>query len=351
VKPSNFVSLFVSKKQCRHRYLRVSSHVFIQFHLLTESDTGGLSPHEKTHQLLLKHLTGQKPDAQLHGSPYSALYSELLDYRVKKFAAEQMAKDVIYQLRSGRVGTTLEDADIGVMNKCLNIIAREGGTNAASIWSIGKKLQHELGSETSVTPEPTITPNLESEPSTSSSDVPQNGSLRTNTLSIDLNPASVAHWAKLHQFIFRAISLITLVYDASKNPEINTFQLSLPKKSRQAGSEYQERPVWKKFKCPINIITVNDDLRRIFLKFGTFQPREYVEPVETVCNMHKDLIVAFHLNVKTLSRLGGVEIEWVNSLNLHLEFCEKSFKLRVFAYSSLCRMLCDHYDGKTFLSK
>jgi hypothetical protein len=81
---------------------------------------------------------------------------------------------------------------------------------------------------------------------------------------------------ELYQFIFRAISLLTLVYAASEHPKTNMFELSLSQETAPAcRPRYQKTSIWENLECGISITpmgTVNIDLKHLLAHFGNLAP-------------------------------------------------------------------------------
>jgi hypothetical protein len=251
---------------------------------------------------------------------YSSWYLDFLDARISKFAESQLAKAVMPLLRPTTEYAVPKTTRIEAINKSLTTIATEIASGKASIHSIAEKLHPNFATQT----EPTLR-------------------------------------IQLYQYIFRAISLLTLIYEASEEPKQNTFQLSLLQGSASRGttpvrSRYQKTSVWEHLECGITTAsgggTAFIDLQHLSAHFGTLVPQQCLPSTSNRRDFYEDLIVASNVNFETLSQIGLLGIEWVESLSLHLELHEKTSKLRLFAYPSFCALLCEEYQGqKTFLSK
>jgi hypothetical protein len=251
---------------------------------------------------------------------YSSWYLGLLESRVSKFADSPLVSSVLPLLLPGRAYPTPKSIKQEVINKSLRIVAIELCSGSASIDSIAQKLHNKFTCESE-----TI--------------------IRSRT----------KLKSELHQFVFRAVSLLTLIYDAEENPKKDTFQLALSEASASALSRHQKSFIWERLECEISNTrggTVHIDLDQLFSHFGNFSPPQCLPPANSRRDLYEDSIVASNVNFDTLSKIGQLSIEWVESLSLHLELHERSSKLRLFAYPSFCALLCEHYQTqKTFLSK
>ncbi|KAH8591674.1 hypothetical protein B0O99DRAFT_654337 [Bisporella sp. PMI_857] len=97
---------------------------------------------------------------------------------------------------------------------------------------------------------------------------------------------------------------------------------------------------------------VHIDLDQLLSHFGSCVPAPCLRPLDPRRDFYADILVASNLNYYTISKIGKLRIEWVESLSLHLDLHERSSKLRLFAFPSFCALLCQQFEKQdTFLSK
>jgi hypothetical protein len=144
-----------------------------------------------------------------------------------------------------------------------------------------------------------------------------------------------------------------LLFDASESPPKDKFQLALS--NTKPPSRQQKSLIWERLECTIsNTIggTANIDLDQLLSHFGQLNPPCCYPPVDSRRDLYEDAIVASNINYHTLSEIGGLRVEWVQSLSLHLELHERSSVIRIFAYPSFCALLCERFQTQeTILSK
>jgi hypothetical protein len=85
-------------------------------------------------------------------------------------------------------------------------------------------------------------------------------------------------------------------------------------------------------------------LYNLLKKFGTVVPEMKKELMGD-----SELITFSYVCYAMLYKVAKVELEWVNSLSLHLEFDNVRRKLKVFRFPSFCRLM--YHQNTTLLSR
>jgi hypothetical protein len=85
-------------------------------------------------------------------------------------------------------------------------------------------------------------------------------------------------------------------------------------------------------------------LQNILATFGKLIPGHLPSAAVAFPNIQNDVfqeqLVVSYLNFQTLSEVAGIRISWVNCISLHLDFDEKSRRLKVFRFPSFCKLMC-----------
>jgi hypothetical protein len=270
---------------------------------------------------ILDIITNQAISVNHPASVYSSWYLELLSHRVSKFSNQPLFNVIRpFITRTDRNPSPLvPQADsITLIYQSLVVITTELASGSASIDSIAQKLAD-------------------------------------NNQTSDAQSFPLPLPFELYQFVFRGISLITLLFDVQEDPVANKFQLSIPSVIPKSPSRHSRSSVWTRLEYPISTSiggSVHIDLDQLLSHFGQFDPPRCRTPPDSRRDLYEDAIIASNVNYWTLSQIGRLRIEWVESLSLHLELHERSSVLRLFAYPSFCALLCEHYQSQeTFLSK
>ena len=138
----------------------------------------------------------------------------------------------------------------------------------------------------------------------------------------------------LYNLVFKIISWITLIYKTEDRLPLNSKYLTLLDVSNHKAQELSRR-----FQCEINNETMGLHLHHLLAHFGNFIPPQfYPRRVQGYSETMDDSIIVANINYHTLFTIAQIRIEWVNTINLHLEFDEKSLALRLFRYPSFCAM-------------
>ncbi|RDW64276.1 hypothetical protein BP5796_10778 [Coleophoma crateriformis] len=161
--------------------------------------------------------------------------------------------------------------------------------------------------------------------------------------------------SQLYQFIFKGISMITMLFEVADNPAPSRLQLLLPTTKLRKTSRFKHSSIWHNLECPITDGsggTMQMDIDHLLSHFGDLVPRTCYSTSENGQNLYDDTIIASNINFDALSKIGKLSIEWVESLSLHLELHERSSVLRLFRFPSFCALLCSRFEApETLLSK
>ena len=164
----------------------------------------------------------------------------------------------------------------------------------------------------------------------------------------------------LTQLIFMAFGWMSMLYDPDPEPSVGKLQLSrvnrvtLPRQTSTLKTEFLHT-----FEQGFH--QLQQPLDNLFCVFGMILP-PFESPLTacTSCSSsikptgHDDsseyLILSF-LSYYTLVKVAKIKIEWVESLNLHLEFDEGARVLKLFRYPSFCRLMYPEAGSETFLQR
>ncbi|KUJ15902.1 uncharacterized protein LY89DRAFT_98574 [Mollisia scopiformis] len=185
------------------------------------------------------------------------------------------------------------------------------------------------------------------------------GGTSINTIAqrvMDLKPETrSASPYRVYKFIFKCIAMITLLFDASDDMASSKLQLQLPNASSRKKSRFKQSSIWIRMECPISDTsggTMDMDIDHLMSHFGNLAPSRSYPSLGHNQDLYKNTIIASNLNYHTLSKIGKLTIEWVESLSLHLELHERTSVVRVFQFPSFCALVCSQMDGQeTLLSK
>jgi hypothetical protein len=152
----------------------------------------------------------------------------------------------------------------------------------------------------------------------------------------------------LYNLVFKIISWITLIYKTEDRLPLNSKNLTL-----LDVSNHKARGSLRRFQCEINNETMSLHLHHLLAHFGNFMPPQFSSRREQgYSETMDDSIIIANINYHTLSTIAQIRIEWVDTINHHLEFDEKSLALKLFRYPSFCAMnSLRGMSEYTFLSK
>jgi hypothetical protein len=168
--------------------------------------------------------------------------------------------------------------------------------------------------------------------------------------------------ALLTQLIFMAFGWISMLYDPDTQPSVNKLQLL---RATRVRSPSQTSTLKTEFLHTFEqgFQQLRQPLDNLFCGFGTILP-PFESPL-TRCpsptspssmkptgheGSSEYLILSF-LSYHTLIKVAKIKIEWVESLNLHLEFDEGTRVLKLFRYPSFCRLMYPEAGSQTFLHR
>jgi hypothetical protein len=152
----------------------------------------------------------------------------------------------------------------------------------------------------------------------------------------------------LYNLVFKIISWITLIYKTEDRLPLSSKNLAI-----LDVSNHKAQALSRRFQCEINNETMSLHLHHLLAHFGNFMPPQFSPRREQrYSETMDDSIIVANINHHTLSTIAQIRIEWVDTINLHLEFDEKSLSLKLFRYPSFCAMnSLRGMSEYTFLSK
>ena len=158
----------------------------------------------------------------------------------------------------------------------------------------------------------------------------------------------------LTQLIFMAFGWMTMLYDPETAP--NPYELSLSRQTRVSKRAFNTT-VLLSYEQDFGL--VQQPLGRLFRVFGNVIPQSedtsaelnhiLSSPTASGPYQSSEYLVLSCLSYHTLSMVAQIKIEWVDCINLHLEFDEGRRLLKLFRFPSFCRLAYPSKGRKTFL--
>lgn len=147
----------------------------------------------------------------------------------------------------------------------------------------------------------------------------------------------------LTQAAFLFVSFITMLYTANATQPKGILQLHLAQPSYPENR--LESEAWKQLACDIDSDVTSLPLHYLLRRFGDFLPpwKDGASHIQSVTRS----IIPSSIDFYTLDAVAHIQVEWVDSISLHLEFDERSEILKLFRWPSLCAMLALGRDSKT----
>lgn len=142
------------------------------------------------------------------------------------------------------------------------------------------------------------------------------------------------------QILFIAIGLLTMLYDPELEPIQNTIQIMKPK--HISGAPVATEAITRYTYYSSDVLDLQ--IHQLLNSFGRLIPGSPAWAMEILSPFEPDLfteqVVVSYLNFHTLSKVAKIQIVFVDSLSLHLEFDEKTKLLKVFRFPSYCGLIC-----------
>ena len=152
------------------------------------------------------------------------------------------------------------------------------------------------------------------------------------------------------QLIFIVVGLLTFFYDPVLDPEDGVLQIRCPEK---APARVSRNDTWTSYSQDMSHI--DQPIVTLLRQFGGVKgpiPWTVFNETEISSSLKSpfDPLISSNLSYFTLKRVANIDIEWVSSVCLHLEFNMRRKILKLFRFPSLCGLLCDKEVDDTFLS-
>lgn len=160
-----------------------------------------------------------------------------------------------------------------------------------------------------------------------------------STLPVECRLSQLDHSAAdlSRQAVFRVLSWLTMIFEASDHTAEGRFQISVPLK----GEGIREEQLMDNARRPIS---------RLIRGFGQLLPT--TDQVSAAIEKPSpDFIYSTHLNVYSLKLIDKIQIEWTNSIGCHLMFSPLSRTLTLYRFPSFCAMTCAMDTDGTALDK
>ncbi len=154
-----------------------------------------------------------------------------------------------------------------------------------------------------------------------------------------------AHDETVVQMVFQLTGWLTALFDPC--PELSLTHLSL----RKTRHRLHRRRVARQTVIRNRSVVIADahlPIYRLLSRFGSLLPEpECIRRSELTGGLEGgcDYIIASYVAYHNLQQVLKVKLEWVDTLNQHLEFDQSHRILRVFRLPSLCRMMYRDTEG------
>ena len=164
----------------------------------------------------------------------------------------------------------------------------------------------------------------------------------------------------LTQLIFMAFGWMSMLYDPDPSPKGDKLQLlrvtrvKLPRQPSKLKTDYLHT-----FEQGFH--QLQQPLDNLFCVFGMILPSldgaiatggsypKFGRPAGN--DTSSEYLILSFMSYYTLVKVAKIKIEWVESLNLHLEFDEGARVLKLFRYPSFCRLMCPEVGSESFLHR
>lgn len=138
----------------------------------------------------------------------------------------------------------------------------------------------------------------------------------------------------VRQMVWCLVGLLTMLYDPK--PQLHSQKLSLRLPTSGLRSSGFSRP--GELSCgQQDIEKCRDPLHALLAQFGEVMPKVEVDQ-DYLASVDIDHINIAYVNFYTLKHVAKLDIEWVNTLNLHLQLDKRRGVLRLFRFPAFCRL-------------
>ena len=153
------------------------------------------------------------------------------------------------------------------------------------------------------------------------------------------------------QLVFMAFGWLSMLYDPHPKPNPQSLQICQYTRVLQQATKLKTE-VLHNFEQDFN--QLQQPLTNLFFAFGNFLPpfdsHLYTDSSASNNTLrhidHSEYLILSFLSYRTLVKVAKIKIQWVDSLNLHLEFDEGARVLKLFRFPSFCRLMY-HEDGES----
>jgi hypothetical protein len=163
------------------------------------------------------------------------------------------------------------------------------------------------------------------------------------------------------QLVFSIIGWLTMLYEPVSNPERNKLQLQRPTTTQRQRNLRTDiiHDLSLDISTPRQAASITQyPFHRLLQRFGTLVPCP--DPIYDPRELGLDngmqgrgdsaidsAFLGHNLCFHTLKKIIEVRIEWVDSLNLHLEFDQGKRTLKLFRYPSFCWLMSRNNDSSS----
>lgn len=157
---------------------------------------------------------------------------------------------------------------------------------------------------------------------------------------------------ELCKLVFSAICWLTMLYEPSVPSKASPLSIS---ESKTAESKIIRTNVIRLHRLSGNVGDYSRlPVHQLLKHFGDALPTPASLEIDRgrndpQPNLFSDYLVVSYLELRTLSKVARIKIEFVPILSLHLDFDEKERTLKIFGSPSFCRMVCSNMgDPQSF---
>ena len=151
--------------------------------------------------------------------------------------------------------------------------------------------------------------------------------------------------SKMNQLVFMILGWLSMLYSPSTDPAYGKLQI---KEEAVGGRARLSRP--RAVDQDFN--QAYQPIRHLLRMFGDITPL-VLSRQNTFRGLpeSREQLIHSYLSYHTLSRVCGIRIEWVDTLNAHLDLVESRRVLKVFRFPSFCYLLYRSTHDEPFLAQ
>ena len=159
----------------------------------------------------------------------------------------------------------------------------------------------------------------------------------------------------LVQLVFLAFGWMTTLYDPVVHLISETLRISRQSRTSGRGLKTELFHVFEQ-----DFRHVQQPSTFLLCSFGDMIPKAdqssvftdpSISPITAESSNNSEALILSYLSFQTLGRVAGITIDWVDSLNLHLDFDEADKVLKLYRFPSFCRLMYSTHGKDPFFAR